>query len=101
MDADVTVKVGNERMARELEWTGQQDFVRQSLRDWTVDGKVAGITRGANGFTFATVQGAGHMVRWSWSHFPEPKSDGSYQVPFDKPKESLELVQRWLAGLDL
>jgi len=32
--------------------------------------------------TFATIEGAGHMV------------------PYDKPKESLELVQRWLTGKD-
>ena len=46
-----------------LEWTGKEEFVRQDLREWKVDGKVAGKTRKAKGFTFATIDGAGHMVR--------------------------------------
>ncbi|KAF8880906.1 serine carboxypeptidase [Gymnopilus junonius] len=66
--------VGNER------WTLALD---KELRDWFVDGKSAGQTRSAGGFTFATITGAGHMV------------------PYDKPKESLELVNRWIAGENL
>lgn len=56
--------VGNERWSKELEWSGQEEFASQRLREWTVAGKKAGITRSARGglFTFATVQGAGHMV---------------------------------------
>lgn len=50
-------------MTLELEWTGQQAFVSQALREWTVDGHVAGLTRSAGPFTFATIYGAGHMVR--------------------------------------
>ncbi|KAJ3753039.1 serine carboxypeptidase [Lentinula raphanica] len=77
--------VGNERWSRELEWSGQNEYASQDLRDWTLDGQKAGITRSAKGglFTFATVQGAGHMV------------------PYDKPKEALALVQRWIAGEEL
>jgi cathepsin A (carboxypeptidase C) len=55
--------VGNERWTLALEWSGQADFVKQALRDWEVDGKVAGKTRSAHGLTFATVNAAGHMVR--------------------------------------
>ncbi|GJE99865.1 serine carboxypeptidase [Phanerochaete sordida] len=72
--------VGNEQMSRDLEWTGQTAFAGEPLREWKVDGKVAGITRATQGFTFATVDGAGHMV------------------PMDQPKVALELVQRWLSG---
>lgn len=36
--------------------------MKEELRDWVVDGKRAGRTRSAKGFTFATVEGAGHMV---------------------------------------
>ncbi|KAF9475350.1 serine carboxypeptidase [Pholiota conissans] len=75
--------VGNERWTLALDWNGRAEFASQSLRDWIVDGKPAGKTRSAKGFTFATVTGAGHMV------------------PFDKPKESLQLIQRWIAGKDL
>ncbi|ESK93491.1 hypothetical protein Moror_1683 [Moniliophthora roreri MCA 2997] len=75
--------VGNERWTLELEWSGKQGFGRQELREWLVDGKRAGRTRSWGNFTFATVDAAGHMV------------------PYDKPKESLELVNRWLAGKEL
>jgi len=55
--------IGNEKWTLNLEWTGKEEFVRQDLREWKVDGKVAGKTRKAKGFTFATIDGAGHMVR--------------------------------------
>ncbi|KAF9467031.1 serine carboxypeptidase [Collybia nuda] len=75
--------VGNERWTLALEWSGQSAFIGQPLREWTVEGKPAGKTRSAKGFTFATIYEAGHMV------------------PYNKPKESLELVQRWLAEKEL
>ncbi|KAF9481273.1 alpha/beta-hydrolase [Pholiota conissans] len=65
--------VGNEAWTRELEWSGHDAFAGTPLKEWTVDGKKAGETRSAKG-------GAGHMV------------------PYDKPKESLEMVNRWLSG---
>ncbi|KAK0438471.1 serine carboxypeptidase [Armillaria borealis] len=74
--------VGNERWTLALEWSGQTEFATKELRDWYVDGKPAGKTRSAKGLSFATIHGAGHMV------------------PYDKPKESLEMVQRWLRGDD-
>ncbi|KAI0933476.1 hypothetical protein AcV5_005612 [Taiwanofungus camphoratus] len=72
--------VGNERMTLALEWTGQEEFTSQPLREWMVDGAVAGLTRSAGPFTFVTLDGAGHMV------------------PYDTPNQSLEMVKRWLAG---
>ncbi|KAF4584580.1 hypothetical protein EYR38_001809 [Pleurotus pulmonarius] len=75
--------VGSERWTLAMEWSGMEEFNKQPLRDWVVDGKSAGKTRSAKGLTFATVEAAGHMV------------------PYDKPKESLEMVQRWLAGKPL
>ncbi|KIJ51025.1 hypothetical protein M422DRAFT_59045 [Sphaerobolus stellatus SS14] len=75
--------IGNERFTLAMEWSGQKDFVSQELRAWEVDGKAAGKTRAAKGLTFATVEGAGHMV------------------PFDKPVEALELLNRWLEGKTL
>jgi carboxypeptidase C (cathepsin A) len=63
-----------------MEWSGQKNFTSQKLREWKVDGEAAGLTRSADGLTFATIQGAGHMV------------------PYDKPVQALELVNRWLAG---
>jgi len=70
--------VGNERMTLALEWSGQEAFVSQPMRDWFVNDIVVGKTRSWKGLTFATIDGAGHMA------------------PADKPKESLEMVKRWL-----
>ncbi|KDQ13471.1 hypothetical protein BOTBODRAFT_146116 [Botryobasidium botryosum FD-172 SS1] len=75
--------VGNYRWTSALEWSGHDAFNAESLREWKVDGRVAGMTKSANGLTFATVLGAGHMV------------------PYDKPVEALALVNRWLGGDDL
>lgn len=57
--------VGNEAWTLELDWSGNLNgnFAKIPLREWTVDGKRAGMTRSRNGLTFATVEGAGHMVR--------------------------------------
>ncbi|TBU28169.1 serine carboxypeptidase [Dichomitus squalens] len=75
--------MGNEKMTLELEWTENEAFRRDPLRAWTVNGSVAGVTRTGGGLTFATIDGAGHFA------------------PYDKPIESLELVNRWLAGKEL
>ncbi|KAJ7129023.1 serine carboxypeptidase [Mycena crocata] len=74
--------VGNERWTLAMEWSGQEEFSRQDLKPWGIGEGTAriGLARSAMGLTFATVEGAGHMV------------------PYDKPKESLELLRRWLAG---
>ncbi len=46
-----------------LEWTGQDAYRSEHLREWLVDGEVAGKVRTGGGLTFATIDGAGHMVR--------------------------------------
>ncbi|KAI0056758.1 alpha/beta-hydrolase [Artomyces pyxidatus] len=71
--------VGNERWTLAMDWSGKAQFVDQELRDWKIDGKVVGKTRSAKGLTFATIDAAGHMA------------------PYDKPKESLALINKWLA----
>ncbi|KAI0276746.1 serine carboxypeptidase [Russula aff. rugulosa BPL654] len=75
--------IGNEAWTRTLEWHGEKDFASLPLREWKVDGHVVGKTRSAHGLTFATVDGAGHMV------------------PYDKPTEALALINRWLALKEL
>ncbi|KAI6006471.1 serine carboxypeptidase [Pisolithus marmoratus] len=72
--------IGNERWTLAMTWSGQEQFVKQPLTDWYVNGNVAGRTRSAAGLTYATVNEAGHMV------------------PYDKPEEALEMVKRWLWG---
>ncbi|THU92571.1 hypothetical protein K435DRAFT_862306 [Dendrothele bispora CBS 962.96] len=80
---------GNEKWTIGLEWSGQREFGEKVLRGWEVEGRRAGMTRsfsqeggsdgsggGGGRLTFATVEGAGHMV------------------PYNRPKESLVMVQR-------
>jgi carboxypeptidase C (cathepsin A) len=55
-------QVGNEQMTLGLEWTGQEGFVSQPLRDWKIGGRAVGMTRSYGSLTFATIAGAGHMV---------------------------------------
>ncbi|KAF9444794.1 serine carboxypeptidase [Macrolepiota fuliginosa MF-IS2] len=75
--------VGNERWTLGMDWSGKEEFGATKKREWLVDGKRAGVTRSARGLTYATIDGAGHMV------------------PYDKPKEALEMVQRWMAKEEL
>lgn len=55
-------QVGNQKWTLDLDWTGNAAYNAEKDHDWVVDGKVAGITRSANGLTFASVYAAGHMV---------------------------------------
>ncbi|KZT39125.1 serine carboxypeptidase [Sistotremastrum suecicum HHB10207 ss-3] len=75
--------VGNHRMVDALEWKDSHAFVQQELRPWHISKNhdktpPAGLVKTAGGLTFLTIEGAGHMV------------------PYDKPVEALELVNRWL-----
>jgi len=54
--------IGNEAWTLNMEWSGKEAFGQQPLEAWSIDGEVAGKTRSAKGLTFATVDGAGHMV---------------------------------------
>ncbi|KAJ7612594.1 serine carboxypeptidase [Roridomyces roridus] len=78
--------VGNERWTLALEWSGREAFNKEALRPWAVGGNFtgdkgrAGLVRSAKGLTFMTIDAAGHMV------------------PYDKPKEALDLMQRWISG---
>ena len=49
-------------MTLDLEWTGQEEYRKQPLREWYVGGEVAGQTRSWDKLTFTTIYGAGHMV---------------------------------------
>jgi carboxypeptidase C (cathepsin A) len=54
--------IGNEKWTLAMDWSGKEGFNKQSLRQWMVDGQVAGVTRSFGNFTFATIDGAGHYV---------------------------------------
>jgi len=69
--------IGNSRWVEALEWGGQKEYNSKEFIEWTADGHRAGMTKSSRGLTFATVEGAGHMV------------------PYDKPVEALALFNRW------
>ncbi|OJT10991.1 Carboxypeptidase Y [Trametes pubescens] len=75
--------IGNDRMTRSLEWTGNGAFRAQPLWVWFVDGEAAGLTRSGSGLTFATIADAGHLA------------------PYDQPVRSLALANRWFAREEL
>jgi len=72
--------VANQLWTEKLQWTGKEAFNSQKMRDWEVDGRVAGQWKSANGLTFLTVYEAGHLV------------------PHDKPVEALAMLHRWVEG---
>ncbi|EIW75298.1 serine carboxypeptidase [Coniophora puteana RWD-64-598 SS2] len=75
--------LGSEAWTLEMEWSGREEYTREGRREWAVYGRTAGWTRSARGLTYASVRGAGHLA------------------PYDKPVETLAMVQRWLAHEEL
>ncbi|KZV85984.1 serine carboxypeptidase [Exidia glandulosa HHB12029] len=75
--------VGNLAWTTALEWPGHTSFASSELREWSVDGERAGLTKREGALTYATVEAAGHMV------------------PYDKPVQALAMLDRWLSGEDL
>ncbi|KAF2182419.1 alpha/beta-hydrolase [Zopfia rhizophila CBS 207.26] len=79
---------GNIRWTNNMPWKGQPAFVAQERRKWKDGDEEVGwfkevkVKMGEDEkdttFSFSTVDGAGHMV------------------PYDKPKEALALLDRWL-----
>lgn len=54
--------VANERWTLEMEWSGQEGFRSQDLKQWKIKGEPMGKFRSFANLTFATIYGAGHMV---------------------------------------
>lgn len=65
-------------MTFSIEWTHQDAFMSQPLREWTVDDRAAGKTRRTEGLTFATIYGAGHMVRSAFACLLQPDIGSTY-----------------------
>lgn len=61
--------VGNERWTLDMEWSGQEAFRNETLKEWSVDGKAAGKFRKHGNLAFATIFGTGHLVCASFISF--------------------------------
>ncbi|CAK7891269.1 carboxypeptidase Y [[Candida] anglica] len=72
--------LGNQAWANDLDWSGHDEFAKQPVRKWKAGKTHAGDVKNYENFTFLRVFGAGHMV------------------PYDQPENSLDMVNRWIAG---
>lgn len=72
--------LGNQGWTNRLEWSGSDGFAVAKTHKW-MNGKVhAGDIKNFDKFTFLRIFDGGHMV------------------PFDQPENSLDMVNRWVAG---
>lgn len=62
-------RVGNERWTLDMEWSGQEAFRNETLKEWSMDGKAAGKFRKHGNLAFATIFGTGHLVCASFISF--------------------------------
>ncbi|KAE8218805.1 hypothetical protein CF319_g7389 [Tilletia indica] len=76
----VLIYVGTLDCICNLEWSRQEKFLAAKNYKWLVDSEAAGETQSAEGLTWATILGDGHMV------------------PYDKPLQVKEMIYRWLEG---
>uniref|UniRef100_A0A6B2L621 Carboxypeptidase n=1 Tax=Arcella intermedia TaxID=1963864 RepID=A0A6B2L621_9EUKA len=72
--------LGGSRWTDAMTWPGQSAFNKASLKDWTVNGQVAGQTKYAQSLTWLAVYNAGHMV------------------PMNQPVNALEMVKTFISG---
>ncbi|KAK4054862.1 hypothetical protein OIV83_000786 [Microbotryomycetes sp. JL201] len=73
--------IGNFNMLEQLEWSGQKRYVNTTLRKWSgFEGSAGGETKTFGKLTYLDLNGAGHMV------------------PYDKPREALYMLKKWLKG---
>ncbi|CAG8949402.1 hypothetical protein HYFRA_00005031 [Hymenoscyphus fraxineus] len=81
-DADYICNwLGNQAWTEALEWPGQKDFNKASIKDLELNGgHKYGKIKNSGNFTFMQIFGAGHMV------------------PMDQPESSLDFLNRWLGG---
>jgi hypothetical protein len=58
--------IGNREWSEALEWSGGDKYRAVPLGTWSIDGNEVGKYKSSGPFTFATIRGAGHMVRISY-----------------------------------
>jgi|EP00945_MAST-04E_sp_MAST-4E-sp1_P006181 cathepsin A (carboxypeptidase C) len=80
-DMDFVVNwIGDKAWTMALEWEGKEQFNAEGDHDWTSNGKLAGLARTYDNFTFLRVKNAGHMV------------------PLDQPEAALDMLNTFLSG---
>lgn len=89
--------LGNEAWTTQFEWSGHVEFASQPLREWSVDGQKAGFTRKAKGLTYASVDGAGHMVCTSSQTRPDVISNAHLVL---KRCLTINLRRHWSSSVD-
>lgn len=87
--------VANRLWVEQLEWAGQKEFNAQEWKTWGLGDNVtektgAGITKSSGLLTFASVWGAGHMVRASAVDLGAKLNIRSIRFP------SISLQKHWL-----
>jgi cathepsin A (carboxypeptidase C) len=75
-----TNHMGTDAWLASLDWPGKAAFAGRPRVPWTVDGKLAGFTRGEGNLTRVIFQDAGHLVA------------------MDQPQAALEMLDRFLDG---
>lgn len=80
-DADYICNwLGNRAWTDSLEWQGQESYSKADTKEMKMGKKAYGKIKTADNLAFVQIYGAGHMA------------------PYDKPKGSLDMVNRWVAG---
>ncbi|KZV47203.1 serine carboxypeptidase-like [Dorcoceras hygrometricum] len=72
--------LGNSKWLDAMTWSGQKKYLGAPMIPFSVDGVEAGLQKGYGPLTFLKVHNAGH------------------KVPMDQPKNSLEMLTRWMLG---
>jgi cathepsin A (carboxypeptidase C) len=89
---------GQEKMVHLLDWSGKQEFSKAELKPWYIDSKnesKAGDMKTHGGLSFVTIEGAGHLVSIAVGYL-FIRAHEMRQAPYDKPDESLWMVNQWL-----
>ena len=69
-----------ENMLNALDWSGKYTYAASPRKIWRVGGDIAGYVREAKNLIQVMVRNAGHIL------------------PYDQPKWSIDMVQRFIAG---
>ncbi|KAI9307926.1 Alpha/Beta hydrolase protein [Cunninghamella echinulata] len=73
---------GTEYLISNMTWNDDKGFAGAKQQDWVINGKTAGHYTEARGLTYVLIK------------------DGSHMVPYDKPMETLDMINRFMGGGD-